>query len=221
MPRTLTFLHTSPVHVATFERLLAELAPDVPATHVVDETLLDDARAHGLTPELAGRVAAAVAEARDRGAGVVLCSCSTIGALAEQVGAAAGAPVLRVDRAMAERAVELGQHIVVAAALESTLAPTRELLLDAAARAGKSVAIVEVLCEGAWQHFEQGDFAAYHQAIAGRLHGADARGDAIVLAQASMAGAAPLCADLGIPVLSSPRLGLEAALEAFRARGKP
>ena len=34
----------------------------------------------------------------------------------------------------------------------------------------------------------------------------------IVLAQASMAGAAALCPDLAIPILSSPRLGLEAAL---------
>jgi len=41
--------------------------------------------------------------------------------------------------------------------------------------------------------------------------------DVIVLAQASMAAAEPFCADLPCPVLSSPRLGLLAAINAYRA----
>jgi hypothetical protein len=49
------------------------------------------------------------------------------------------------------------------------------------------------------------------------LHEAHLEGDVVVLAQASMAGAAPLCAGLPLPVLSSPSLGLEAALAAYRA----
>ena len=48
---TIGFLHTSPVHVATFDRLVAELTADrAPAVvHVVDERLLDVARADGPT----------------------------------------------------------------------------------------------------------------------------------------------------------------------------
>jgi hypothetical protein len=40
--------------------------------------------------------------------------------------------------------------------------------------------------------------------------------DAIILAQASMAPAADRLGDLGIPVLSSPRLGAEAAVAVWR-----
>jgi len=40
--------------------------------------------------------------------------------------------------------------------------------------------------------------------------------DCIVLAQASMAGAADLLQGLPIPVLSSPRIGMEAAVTAYR-----
>jgi hypothetical protein len=40
--------------------------------------------------------------------------------------------------------------------------------------------------------------------------------DAVVLAQASMAPAAALLADQPVPVLASPRLGLEAAVAAWR-----
>ena len=86
MPKTLTFLHTSPVHMGTFDRLLAELAPDIPVQHIVDESLLDEARAQGeITPALNERVRLTIMDAVDEQAGVVLCTCSTIGASAEAV----------------------------------------------------------------------------------------------------------------------------------------
>lgn len=213
---TLTFLHTSPVHVATFDRLLAELGPDIPARHIVDESLLDEARAAGaITPALEQRVAETVLEAAGQDAAVILCTCSTIGGCAEQANRLTGRPVMRVDRAMAERAVELGRRIIVAAALASTIGPTRELILDAARRSGKEVELVELLCEPAWAKFERGEQAGYLEEIAAGLRRAATEGDVIVLAQASMAGAAALCADLPIPILSSPRLGLEAAIKAY------
>ena len=49
------------------------------------------------------------------------------------------------------------------------------------------------------------------------LAGAAANADVIILAQASMAGAAELVSDLGVPVLSSPPLGVEAAISAYRS----
>ena len=64
MTKTLTFLHTSPVHIATFDRLCSELAPGVPVRHIVDESLLRDAREAGrITPELAKRVTQTVLDA--------------------------------------------------------------------------------------------------------------------------------------------------------------
>jgi hypothetical protein len=204
MPRTLVFLHTSPVHIATFDGLLAALGAAVEARHVVDESLLDDARVGGITPALAGRVRERIAEAGDDA--LVLCTCSTIGGCAERAGA------LRVDRAMAERAVASGPRIILAATVASTLEPTRRLLEEVAAASGQPIQIVELLCAEAWAMFEAGDQPAYLAAIAAALRAVAGQGDVIVLAQASMAGAAALCPDLAIPVLSSPRLGLEAAL---------
>src|SRR6266540_4176892 len=219
MTKTLTFLHTSPVHVATFDRLIAEIAPDLLVRHVVDESLLSEARAAGaITPDLERRIDATVRGAIEHDAAVVLCTCSTIGACAEDIGLLTSAPVLRVDRPMAERAVALGDRILVAAALASTLAPTRALILDAARAAGQQIELRDRLCEPAWALFERGDLAGYAQAIAKELRAAAGVADVIVLAQASMAAAAPLCADLGIPILSSPRLGLEAALAAHYAQ---
>ena len=211
-PPALTLLHTAPANLATFDRLLAEIAPDVEAKHVLASHLLDDVRLHGITTDLRARIGETVSQAVNNGATVVLCTCPTIGDCAEAARTPAGADVLRVDRAMAEAAVAIGGRIGVAAALESTLGPTEELLQHVAGDAGKSVVLHRILCTGAWPLFEAGDHDGFLAAVAGAVRIGSADCDAVVLAQASMAGAAALLGDLAIPVLSSPRLGLQAAI---------
>ncbi len=68
----------------------------------------------------------------------------------------------------------------------------------------------------AWACFEAGDQDGYIDEIATQLRQVADQGEVIVLAQASMAGAAALCTDLPIPVLSSPSLGVATAVAAFR-----
>jgi hypothetical protein len=75
-------------------------------------------------------------------------------------------------RAMAEWAVALGERIVVAAALASTIEPTQQLIHDVAQRAGRAFAVRSMLCDGAWAHFERGEHAAYLAAIAPYLRAA-------------------------------------------------
>jgi hypothetical protein len=214
MLMTLTLFHTSPANVSTFDGLLAELAPsgDVTVQHVVDESILREARDVGrLTPAMQWRVEQRVQNllAEDGGA-VVLCTCSTVGACAE------GAGAIRVDRPMVARAVTLATHrVIIAVTLHSTLGPTRALVLDEVSRAGKALEIVEVFCDGAWAHFERGEKELYLCNIANAVRGVARTGDAVVLAQASMVGAEKYCADLDVPVLSSPRIGLAAALAAL------
>ncbi|XVX19586.1 aspartate/glutamate racemase family protein [Actinomycetota bacterium] len=200
------FLHTSPVHVATFDALLAELRPGVQAVHVVDESLLADARAHD-PAAVAGRVTAHLASLRDQGAQIVCCTCSTIGDVAEQAGV--GIPVFRVDRPMAGRAVRAGARLAVIAALRSTLAPTQSLLEQEAGAAGREVEISLITAEDAWERFEAGDQEGYLDRVAQAARQAAASADVVVLAQASMADAQSLLRDLPVPVLSSARPAVE------------
>ena len=58
----LTFLHTSPTHVDTFNVLLCELAPDLPVQHIIDEAILREARDAGrLTEAMQAKVWAQIA----------------------------------------------------------------------------------------------------------------------------------------------------------------
>ncbi|GGP42883.1 aspartate/glutamate racemase family protein [Streptomyces calvus] len=211
----LALLHTSPVHVPVFDALCDEHHPGLELRHVVVEELLDRARAAG-PGAVADDVRRRVREAADGGARAVLCTCSTIGDLAERAADGVGVPVLRVDRPMAGAAVAAGPRVVVLAALESTLGPTAALVRDEAARAGRSVEVRTAVVRGAWERFEAGDTAEYVRRVA---DAADAvtGADVIVLAQASMAPAERLTTT-ALPVLSSPRPGLAAGAAAAGLR---
>ena len=208
---TIAFLHTAEVHVGTFTALVTELGPGTPTTHVVDPDLLAAARAAGgVDAEFTASLATRLAEVAT-GAAVVVCTCSTLAGTAEALGPVAGVPVLRIDRPMAEAAVALGPRVAVVAAVDSTLGPTVELLTGCAAATGTPIEVTTRLVEGAWAAFEAGDLAGYERRIADAVDALAPDADVVVLAQASMAGAADLVTT-GVPVLSSPRRAVEAAL---------
>ena len=179
---------------------------------MVDEILLDQARRHGERDvRVLGAVADRLAELVE--ADVVLCTCSTLGAVAEHVGRAAGEVVVRVDRAMVVRAVEIAGagdgRVAVVAAIESTVGSTRELFDEVMLATGAVLQVDVHVIDGAWDRFEAGDLEGYLDTIASRLPSIAAGVDVVVLAQASMAAAVGRV-EPSVPILSSPRLAVEA-----------
>ncbi|MFE9396666.1 aspartate/glutamate racemase family protein [Streptomyces flavidovirens] len=217
----LTLLHTSPVHVPVFDALRDREHPGLAMRHVVDEELLARARSGG--PGAADSAIAAVLDAAvgEGGATAVLCTCSTIGAVAEANAARLGVPVLRVDRPMAAAAVAAAPgrdvvRIAVVATVESTFGPTCEVIREEADAAGRTAVIRTVPAEGAWKYFEDGDRENYLDLVA-RTVDTITGVDVVVLAQASMADAAARTrTGTAAPVLSSPAPGLRAAAAAVR-----
>ncbi|KGN33865.1 hypothetical protein N802_08720 [Knoellia sinensis KCTC 19936] len=210
---TIGYLHTSPVHVPTFDRLTRGADAAVKALHLVDEGALATARA-GDPQDVAELVARQVKNLADGGAEVIVCTCSTIGGVAESVGPQVfSGSVLRVDRPMARRAVAQGSRVGVVAALESTVQPTVELLREEAAAADREIDVVVEVAEGAWAHFEAGDHAAYLAVVAASARSMAMRADVVVLAQASMMGALDLLAEVVTPVLASPPAAVAHALD--------
>jgi hypothetical protein len=206
----LTLFHTTASNETLFRGLLAEMGPEISSRHILAADLLDRATAQGrVTPDIAADVQDRMRAALDDGTRMLLCTCSTLGACADQMN---DPRVLRIDRAMAKRATAQGGRILVAACVASTLEPTVLLLRESGPRAQ----IETLLMADLWRHFQAGERTLYWQGIAERLREHFSGFDCIVLAQASMAGAADLLTDLPVPVLSSPRIGLEAAITAYR-----
>ncbi len=217
----LALLHTGEVHVASFTKLFAAAAPDIPLHHIVRADLLAAAEAAGgMTPEIAQGTAEALSQALADGIACVLCTCSTLGPAVESAAAEARAPYLRIDRALAEEAVSQGNRILVVAAVETTIGPTVTLLREAAGKAGRAVTFESLVLPEAWALFQAGDQKGYLQEIAQAVRKKLGNADLVVLAQASMAGAADLLADLGVPILASPTLAVERAVRLYREQTK-
>ncbi|MFF1380995.1 aspartate/glutamate racemase family protein [Streptomyces sp. NPDC058308] len=206
----LGLLHTSPVHAPVFDGLRDEAHPGVELRHHVAEELLARARREG-PDAVAPDVRDALEKVVGDGVGAVLCTCSTIGGIAESAGADLGVPVVRVDRPMAAAAVASGPRVVVLAAVASTLEPTSALVEEEARRAGREVSVRAELVDGVWERFEAGDSEGYLEGVAQAVR-AVRDADVVVLAQASMAGAEALVPEVRVPVLSSPRAGLAATV---------
>jgi Asp/Glu/hydantoin racemase len=243
MTETLALLHTVSGLVPTFAQLCRELVPEADVFHMVDESLLKNTiRSGQLTPTTARRVVGHIASAEEAGADVVLVTCTSIGAAVEMSRSLVGVPVLRVDEAMADEAVRIGRRIGVAATLRTTLDPTTDLLRRRAAAAGGAPGrpeagagspggdareVIPLLCQGAFEALGAGDAARHDALVAEGLRQLMRQVDVVVLAQASMARVAEALPmeERRVPILSSPRSGVERARRALEEvaanRGQP
>ena len=202
---TLILLHSSPAHIPTFDALRDRLAPDLALDHRVREDWLTEARSEVPSPSLTADITAEIHSAD----GPVLCTCTTLGEIAAEAGA------LRIDAPMMAEAASVGGAVLMAYALDSTRAPSLTLLQDAMDAAQNNAPIHPLGLTRHWPLFEAGDTSGFAQAIADdirRHYAALPFSSVIVLAQASMAPAAEMLADLPIPVLTSPETAFRAAL---------
>lgn len=209
--RTVFAVHSGPVTVAPLAALAQEIVPDVRIVNLVDDSLLKDTMAAGeVTPAVRHRLAQYMMIGQEMGADLILSACSSVGEAADAAAALLDVPVLRIDTAMAEQAVGRAERIGVAATVQTTLDPTARLVEATATRLGRPVSVTPLLCEGAFEALLAGDGAAHDEIVARGLTTLAASVDLIVLAQMSMARVADAIGDrIGVPVLSSPRLGME------------
>ena len=212
MSARVCFFHTVAGLAERFDELAAEHVPDADRFHAVDESTLQDAlAAGGLTPSVTSRICTQLSLAEDAGADVVLDTCSSTSPAVDVARELVEVPILKIDDPMAERAVELGDHVTVVATAASTLGPSTDLIGRKAERAGREVTVESELVEGALEARESGDVAEHDRLIAERVSARAAETDVIVLAQASMAHVESDLADrVDVPVLSSPDLAMEA-----------
>lgn len=214
--RRLALIHTVAGLVPRFRELAAELMPDVETFDIVDETLLRDATREGrVSLDTARRLFAHLAAAERHGADAILVTCSSVGNVVDAARPFAGIPLLRVDQAMAEQAVERGTRIGVLATLRSTLGPTATLIRRTADEAGREVEVRDRLCDGAFEALSAGDTDRHDESVREGLRELIGWANVIVLAQASMARVIDSLTDdeRRTPILSSPRLGMERMLD--------
>lgn len=211
-PKKLGLIHTSATLIDLFGQLCHELIPDVEVVNFTDESLIRDVISEGeITEAVSERLRSRIQQAELAGVDVIMVTCSSIGPAVEAAQASVNVPVMRVDLAMADRAVALAERVGVIATLATTLSPTVALIEQRAVAAGKSVEVVAHLCEGAFAELMSGNAAEHDRMVREALEELIESVDVIVLAQASMARiVAQLPAKSSRkPILSSPLLAVE------------
>lgn len=214
MTKSIAVLHTSFVFINTepvFRNLFEELLPDVQVIDFVDSDVLAAVnRDGGINSSHIRRMCHLAQAAEDAGVDLIFSACSSLGPSMDVARKLVEVPIIKIDDAMTQTAVEKGSLIGVMATVPTTLPPTVDLLELWAAKAGKPVRTKTHLCEGAFSVLMSGDRPRHDQMV---LEGAlklAPQVDLIVLAQASMSRLAPMLAEkTGKEVLSSPRLAVE------------
>lgn len=203
----IAFLHTGAVVIPPVMELAGRLIPDVQAVNYLDDRIVADLGDPARAASVDERLEDLVRAARSAGAEAVMLTCSSISAYAAPLTARVGIPVLRIDEAMADRAVAAGGRIAVIATLPTTLAPTAALIAERAELAGAGPAIVSEVVEGAFAAVAGGDRATHDELVAAAITRLAAQADVVVLAQASMASAAA-AVTVSVPVLTSLEPGI-------------
>ena len=211
-------IHTSFVSINDMKDLFAELLPEAELTNIVDDSLLREVMANGgITPAIIKRMCSYVQMLEVSGVDAIFNQCSSVGEAFDIAVQQTNLPVLKVDRPMAEKAVSLGSKIAVVATVASTLNPSTKLVKKAADEAGKQVEIKSVLVDGALDILmKENNREKHNSLVKEKIEAIQNEVDVIVMAQGSMVVLLPELKHIKVPVLSSPRLGVERMCEMIK-----
>ncbi|MBQ1386359.1 MAG: Asp/Glu/hydantoin racemase [Erysipelotrichales bacterium] len=206
----IVMIHTSPVSLNELKALCKEIIPDVEVYNIIDDSLIDQVKKAGhITPDIITRMCGYVQIAKTLNPDLIFNQCSSVGEAFDIARRQANCKTLKIDEAMAEKAVSLGSRIGVVATVASTVAPSTNLVRTKAKEAGKDVTVTEYLVDGAMDILMQGDVKKHNELVIGKIRQAEAENDVVVLAQGSMTAILPLLTETSKPVLTSPRLAIE------------
>lgn len=225
MPK-LAIIHTTPATIEPLKALAKDVLPGVTVLNFVDDSILPQLRDNGGNlNDVTDRLVQYAVFAQQVGANVILNACSSVGPVVDAMQAKVSLPVVRMDDAMATRAVTLGERIGVAATLATTLDPTLKLLQAKATQANNNrsspqVQFVPHLIDSAYEKLLAGNAQGHDEDLVQALTVLAAQTDVVVLAQASMARVVShLPADQQDRFLTSPRLGMECVKAALNGTG--
>jgi Asp/Glu/hydantoin racemase len=209
--KKIAIIHTTPLTIPQLTGMCKERIHDLNVMNLLDDSILPEINREGrVTESVRYRLYTLVHLASSAKVDAVFCACSSIGGVMDDAQALVDFPVVRVDGPMAQKAVDAAQSIGVIATLQSTVLPTKELLLKKAALAGKQIDIETRVVEEAGALMAANRLDEYDALLARVLTDLLKRNELVVLAQASMARALEsMPPQLREKCLTSPQSGVE------------
>jgi aspartate/glutamate racemase len=208
LPPRIALIHATPLAVDPIQAAFARHWPAARRMNLLDDSLSSDrAEAATLKQSMVQRFIDLARYAQGTGCSGILFTCSAFGPAIEAAGRATGLPTLKPNEAMFAQALATRPgrlKLGLLATFEASIASMTWELQALAREHGAEVDLRSVFVPEAMGDLAQGHAAEHHRKIAAAAH-ALTDCDAVMLAQFSMAAAAPeVQAQLPCPVLSSP-----------------
>ncbi len=204
------FIHATCNAVAPIMDTARVLYPEITVVNFVDEQLLEHAnRVGGIDPaglRQFGRALFTAAEAELDG---IVVACTVYSPMAAYFQPFLEVPILGIDRAMIEQAVDSGEKIGLLGTTAPSVPAMKKQMLEYAAAIGKVPTIAERTVVDAMARLRGGNSQAHDDLIRKAALELISEGcTTIVLSQITMARAKKLLQIPGITVLTSPETGL-------------
>lgn len=209
----IALIHATRVAIDPVEAAAKNLWPEAELVSILEEALSMDRAANIVSDsELNARIVDLARYAERLNPHGILYTCSAFGEGIEQAAHTSHLPVLKPNEAMFDDAFSYGNNITMIYTFPPSVKGMEKEFYDSAKQIGSAATVQSIFAEGALDALKNGDTQTHNQLIADAAVGVDA--DAIMLAQFSMAMAAPVVRDVtNIPVLTSP----ESAIEKMKA----
>lgn len=209
--KSIAIVQTSAVSSKELKSLCAEMMPDVKVYQIIDDSLIPEVNANcGPTSAVRRRMYNYYMQAQSLGVDLILNQCSSVGEVADAIKPFVDVPVVKIDEAMARKAVTMGKKIAMIATVASTVGPSSRLIRRMAEEVGKEIELdIHLVKDAMMILIEKGDAETHNKMVLGEIEKAAESNDVIVLAQGSMTVLLPLLGGIQKPVLTSPRLGVE------------
>lgn len=197
--------------IQTMKKEFAQAMPGCSLVNIADDSLIREVMENGsVTKGVRERMMHYFQAAAQCKPVVIVSACSSVGEVAEEADRLLDIPVVRIDHAMIEKALQEGNRIGVLASLGTTMEPTVSYIRRLAEGRGQKVQVVGKVAKGAYEANARGETEVHDSLIAQAAKEIGPVVDVMILAQGSMARMEEtLRAQTGLPVYSSPRLCVE------------
>lgn len=185
--KSVVVIHAVKSTLNSFDSLIKSAIPGVVVHNIYDDFFSTD-------PEITGdfsmnnknRLFYILKAAELTGAKVILVACSNPVITVELLKPFISIPILCINDAMAQKAVDSGNRITILATALGTVAPSKEKIESIAFNDGKEVKIDIKICTEAYDAMKSGNMA-FHDSEIKKMAAEVKDADVVVLAQASMA----------------------------------
>jgi Asp/Glu/hydantoin racemase len=180
-------IHATPNAIAPMKESLKKYSEQIQSLHFLDEGIIEGVNQSGaVTAPLLKRLLGLIEKADESKVDGVVLSCSSFTPFIQKIEPYFNFPIVSVDYAMLEKAVDLGKRIGIIATLTAAGQTSTEIIEEIATKKQKEVTVFTETITEATAALIEGNSLVHDELIRKKIDSLSKTCDVIVIAQLSM-----------------------------------